>query len=109
MRKHTYIAAIWQWDTSDRSYRRITAVHNLGSDLGHAWDRARDMLPVKEVEGTRYTIDRELQRAPYAVIERRETRRTPGGRLVSVIVGKHETIEPDAWIVPSVGELGWTP
>lgn len=111
MRKHVYIAAVWQRDISGGrgAYRRISAVHNLGSNLNHARERARNMLPIPFVEGTRHTWQRDLGQAAYAVIERRELRRLPSGRLASVIVGRREYVEPEVRIVPSVGELGWTP
>jgi hypothetical protein len=111
MRQHTYIAAVWQRDISAGrgAYRRVSAIHNLGSDLGHARERARNMLPVPFVEGTSWTWQRDLGHAPYAVIERREERRLPSGRIAHVIVGRREYVEPGVRIVPSVGELGRTP
>ena len=111
MRKHTHIAAVWQRDIAAGrgAYRRISAIHNLGSDLSHARERARNMLPAPFVEGTDYNWSRELRNAPYAVIERRESRRLPSGRIAHVIVGRHEYVEPEVRIVPSVGDLGWTP
>jgi hypothetical protein len=110
-RKHTYIAAVWQRDIASGrgNYRRLSPIHNLGSDLTHACERARNMLPVPFVEGTAYTWQRDLEHAPYAVIERREMRRLPSGRIMHIIVGRHEYVEPEVRIVPSVGELGWTP
>lgn len=107
-RKYTYIAAVWQRDISG-TYQRISAIHVLGANLRYARDRARDMLPIPWVEGTSWTWSRDLRNAPYVVIELRERKRTAGGRLCPVIVGRHEYIEPEVRIVPSVGELGWTP
>jgi hypothetical protein len=66
------------------------------------------MLPTPFVEGTHWTYSRELRDAPYVVLQRRETRRV-GGRVVHVLVGRREYVEPEVRIVPSVGELGWTP
>ena len=111
MRKHTYIAAIWTpaRDAGGRHYQRTSPIHVLGSDLGHARERARNMLPVPFVEGTRYTWSRDLAAVPYVVIERREARRLPSGRIAHVIVGRCEVVHAESRIVPSVGELGWTP
>ena len=110
-RKFTYIGAVWQRDIAvgPYEYRRISPVHVLGSNLAHARERAFNMLPVKAVEGTDYSASRELRLAAYTVIERREMRRLPSGRLISVIVGRSEHISPDLRYVPSVGDLGWTP
>lgn len=111
LRHHTYIAAIWtrKCDATGRYYERTSPVHVLGSDLHNARERARGMLPVPFVEGTRHTWSRDLAAVPYVVIERREARRLPSGRIAHVIVGRHEYIEPEVRIVPSVGDLGWTP
>lgn len=111
MRKHTYIAAVWQRDIAvgPYEYRRISAIHVLGSNLERARDRARNMLPCSWVEGTDYNWQRELRNAPYVVIERREARRLPSGRIAHVIVGRHEYVSPEVRFVPSVGDLGWTP
>lgn len=47
------------------------------------------------IEATQYTVTRELERAPSARIESRRGRRV--------------WISPEARIVPSVEELGWSP
>lgn len=107
-RKHTYIATIWAYEWPHSHNRRPTE-YNVGPDLGHARDRARDLLPVKVVQGTRFTSDREISRADHVAIRRRETRRDASGRIVHVMVGHYEWFVPDAQIEPSVGELGWTP
>ena len=111
MRKYTYIAAIWTpgRDAGGRFYHRTSPIHVLGSDLNHARERARNMLPVPFVEGTRYTWSRDLAAVPYVVIERREARRLPSGRIAHVIVGRPECVEAEVRIFASVGELGWTP
>lgn len=111
MREHTYIATVWERDVASGrgAYRRISAIHVLGSDLGRARERARDMLPIPFVEGTQYTWSRDLAAVPYVVIRRRETRRLPTGRIKRVFVGRAEYVEAEVRIVPSVGELGWTP
>lgn len=41
-----YIAAVWQWDPADRSYRRRSPVHRLGRNIKSARIAARRMLPV---------------------------------------------------------------
>lgn len=109
MRHFTYIAAVWQWDLAERSYVRRSPIYRMGRNLDHAKERARDMLPVRFVEGTEWTADRELARAPRVIIERRETRRTTSGRLVHMVMGRYISVEPEVRIVPSVGQLGWTP
>lgn len=109
MRHYTYVAAVWRWDFSERCHVRIGPIHRMGRNLDHAKERARDMLPVAFVEGSEWTADRELARAPRVIIERRETRRTPSGRLVRMVMGRYISVEPEVRIVPSVGQLGWTP
>lgn len=106
--KHTYIATIWRYEWP-HSHNRQATEYNVGSDLVHARERARDLLPVKVVSGTRYTYEREIARADHVAIRRRETRRDASGRIVHVMVGQYEWFTPDCQIEPSVGELGYTP
>lgn len=105
MRQYTYIAALWRRDGI--GYTRIGPIHVMGSDLDHARSRAADMLPVPVVYTTWELRDYEMRKTPYIVIERRELRRTPSGRIVRVIVGRPEYVEAEARYVPSAGEVGW--
>lgn len=107
-RKHTYIATIWRYDSADRAHTRQPAEYNLGSDLDSARKRARALLPVRAVEATRYTWGREQARADHVALRRREVRQS-AGRIVRADVGRYEWFLPEVQIVPSVGELGWTP
>lgn len=96
--KPTYIATIWSRDPENpRQWIRSSPSFVLGSNLRHARDRARDLLPIKSIETTRWNVSRDLSRVPFMMLTRRDQR------------GRPEIIEPDVWIVPSVGELGWTP
>lgn len=106
--RHTYIATIWAY-VWPHSHNRQPTEYNLGSDLENARERARGLLPVKEVVATRYTWEREQSRAAHVAIRRRETRRDASGKIVRVNVGRYEWFLPEVACVPSVGELGWTP
>ncbi len=62
-----------------------------------SWSKAvrKAEAAMPPVFATRYTYHRDMRRAGYAEL----TRRT----------GQRQTVEPVCHIVPSVGELGWSP
>jgi len=118
----TYLVSLWRRVWGERSYERISTVHVVGSSLAHARERAAQM--VGTIETTRHNVSRDLRAAPYAVIETRHTESRPlimaregfpprhrlhRKRVIAMIKGRHEIVEPDVRIVPSVGDLGWTP
>jgi hypothetical protein len=70
--RHTYIATIWAYEWP-HSHNRQPTEDNLCSDLKNARERARELLPVKEVVATRYTWEREQSRSSHVAIRRRET------------------------------------
>ncbi len=107
-RKHTYIATIWKYEWP-HSHNRQPTEYNVGSDLHRARERARDLLPQRTVTCTRHTYERDISRADHVAIRRRDTRRDANGRIVDVYVGRYEWFTPQGHVVPSVGDLGWTP
>jgi len=107
-RKHTYIATIWVYEWP-HSHTRQPVEYNLGSNLDHARARARDLLPVKAVAGTRWTWEREVDRSTHVAMRQREIHTDDKGRITHVYVGRYEWFKPDVTIEPSVGELGYTP
>lgn len=117
-----YVVSLWRYVYGERTYERISPIHVIGSSLDQARERAAQMAG--SIEATRYNVDRDLRRAPYAVIETRHTESRPvlsasegfspshrlhRRRVVSTIKGRHEIVSPDVRIVPSVGDLGWSP
>jgi hypothetical protein len=120
-RNPIYVVSIWRYVWGERSYERISPIHVVGSSIAHARERAAQMAG--SIESTRYNVSRDLRAAPYAVIETRHTESRPilstegfppshrrhRRRIIRSIKGKHEIVEPEVRIVPSVGEIGWTP
>lgn len=117
----TYVISIWR-ESLGRSYERISPIFVSGTSKDHARNRALALVEarliadtgVPFVEGTQWTIDREMRRAPYAVIEERHTmfyrsHAKRGRRRFDTIKGRHEIVQAEGRIVPSVGERGWTP
>lgn len=94
-RRPLLTVTLWRRDPASgpRSFAQAERFR-CGRDLATARRTALQALPL--VETTRYTYHRDTGRADYAEIRTRD--------------GDHiEWVNPEVRLVPSVGDLGWTP